>query len=437
MRKCHLSWLVAALVLTALVGCLEDKVGGGTSRRAGNKMSVRDGGQDLMDTGIVIMDCKRNTRGVWVRFGTFHEPPYFVGIYPTYDYAEGGYIAEVATTNKTAFIPGDFTSYPVLVKVLLESRLQELGAMYNDGETDSASRFHRQLTQAELDAYTAPAREAPVSDVIKTTHWVSSIGSRPMIYAGSFAIKKSWSITYENITYTASAATTITFKDTPVPSAVPGEENIRYWTRSTVNDNPYDPSSRNEWCMWSDDNYPKYVMYNVGPMYYLKPNVSTNYTMEALAELASNGVQSVEIVYEVPGQTLELVRGTVTSASSIAQPTISIITTPNYGFSLVTNEIHRYEYNRGWELQPMHEPEAGTEMHWMGMNNKSNVSNVVYLPRLLKGVPSEGVQRMTTDWFGQSIIVTNAPTHWETDFGIVDIPPGTNELFRIHVVPVE
>lgn len=434
MRIKNLFWCCAAAAMAGIVGCIGEKA----VTRGGAKLSARDGGQDLMDTGIVIMDCKRDTRGVWVTFGTFHEPPYFVGVYPTYDYAEGGYIAEVATTNKTAFIPGDFTSYPVLVKVLLESRLQELGATYDNGITDSASRFHRQLTQAEIDAYAAPARRPPMPDVRKTTHWVTAIGPNPpMIYAGSFAIKKSWSITYENITYTASAATTVTFKDTPVPSAVPGEENIRYWTRSTVNDNPYDPSSRNEWCMWSDDNYPKYVMYNVGPMYYLKPNVSTNYTMEALAELASNGVQSVEIVYEVPGQTLELVRGTVTSASTIADPTISIITTPNYGFSLITNEQHFVEYNQGWELHPMHEPEAGTEMHWMGMNNKSNVSNVVYLPRLLRGIPADSAQRMTTDWQGHAIVVTNAPTHWETDFGIVDIPPGTNELFRINVVPVE
>lgn len=396
-------------------------------------VQVRDGGQDLMDTGIVITKCQRDTRGIWVSLGTFHEPPYLVGIYPTYDYQEGGYIAEVAVSNKTVLIPGDYTDYPVYVKAILPSRVAEVN---RDG-----INLHRQLTKAEIDEYTAPSRQAPTPDeIITDTHYVSSFGSGgPLLYTGSFAVKKNWSITDSDsgITYTASAATTITFKDTPVPSAVAGEENIHYWTRSTVNDNPYDPSSRNEWCMWSDTSYPKYLMYNVGPMYYLKPSVSTNYTMEALQELAENGVQSVEIVYEVPGQELELVRGTVTSASSIAQPTFSVFGIPVYGFSRITNKHHFMEYNQGWELHPMHEPEAGTEMHWMGMNNKSNVSNTVYLPRLLKSISTDSPKRMTTDWFGRAIIVTNTPTHWESDFGIVDIPPGTNELFRINVVPID
>lgn len=383
-----------------------------------------------MDTGIVIMGCQRDTRGISVEFGTFHEPPYFVGIYPSYDYQECGYIAEVATTGKSVYIPGDFTDFPVLVKVILPSRIAEV----NYG----GFNLHRQLTKAEIDEYAAPCRKAPLPDVLRSTHWVSTCGEEgPMLYTGSFVVKKNWSITDSGITYTASANTTISFKNKPVRSAVAGEENIRYWTRSTVNDNPYDPSSRNEWCMWSDTFYPKYVMYNVGPLYYLKPSVSTNYTMEALQELAENGVQSVEIRWEVPGQTLELVRGTVTSASSIAQPTISISSEPNYGFALVTNEQHLVEYNSGYGLHPMTDPKEGTEMLWMEMNNKSNVSNTVYLPRLLKGIQTDEPLRMTTTWDGQAIMVTNAPSHWATDYGIVDIPPGTNELFRIHVVPVE
>ena len=422
MRFVKRLWLVAA-ALVAIMGCM--------IAEGSPAVQSRDGGQDLMDTGIVITGCQRDTRGILVNFGTFHEPPYLVGIYPSYDYLEYGYIAEVATTNKSVYISGDFTDYPALVKVILPSRIAEV----NYGGFD----FHRQLTKAEIAEYAAPCRNAPIPDVIRTTHWTSTFGPEgPMLYTGSFVVKRYWSITDDDsgITYTASANTTITFKNKPVRSAVPGEDHIIYWTRSTVNDDPYDPSTRNEWCMWSDTPYPKYVMYNVGPLYALTSPPSTNYTMEALQELAEqNPGGSVEIRYEVPGQNLELVRGTVTSASTVADPTISIFGDPIYGFALVTNEQRFVEYNHGWGLHPMSEPRAGTEMLWMEMSNKTNVSNTVYLPRLLKGIPTDGPLRMTTDWFGQAIMVTNTPNHWATDFGIVDIPPGSNDLYRVSIVP--
>ena len=383
------------------------------------------------DWGIVITNCVRDTDGIYVRFIANHPAPYFVGVYPVYDYADGGYIKEVAVSGNEAFIPGDFTDYPVNVKVLLASRIAEIT---DDGKW---SDFHRKLTEDEVASYTSNcgSRLLPEKEYQHALVW--GWDDYPILYAGSLAVPRYWSVGYNDIIYTnkaSTATTTISFKDRPVPSAVAGESNVLYWTQSTITVSPYNPANYNNWCLKSNGHfYPEYLVYKDGPVFRLESDPITNSTVEIFG-----GEPFVRVSVPVPGDKLVLERGQILSRSNIAMPTFGAVGTPQYHWKPATNVWTRYEYNYGWNMSPMSWDVApGQEITWNETGNRTNCSQSVYLPRLAKTIPSDSTQRVMTDYYGTLFVTTNAPSHWETDLGIVDMPPGSNDLFRINVIREE
>lgn len=384
----------------------------------------------FFDSGILITNCTRSADGICVKFGASHPPPYFVGVYPVYDYAEGGYIREVVVSKGEAFIGGDFTGYPVIVKVLLASRIAQVTG--NGKWRD----FHRQLTEEEIAHYISNCGPMPLPEKEYRHRWVCGYDDYPVLYAGSLVVPRYWSVGYDNIIYTnkaTAATTTISFKDRPVPSAVAGESNVLYWTQSTITASPYNPANYNNWCLKSNGHfYPEYLVYKDGPVFRLESDPITNSTVEIFG-----GEPFVRVSVPVPGDKLVLERGQILSRSNIAMPTFVAVGTPQYYWKPATNVWTRYEYNYGWNMWPMPKSSPAQETVWNTTGNRTNCSQSVYLPRLLKAVPSDASHRVTTDYFGTPIIVTNAPSHWETDLGIVDMPPGSNDLFRINVIREE
>lgn len=383
------------------------------------------------DWGIVITNCVRDTDGIYVRFIANHPAPYFVGVYPVYDWAEGGYIKEVVVSENEAFIAGDFTSYPVNVKVLLESRIAQVT------DTGRFSDFHRQLTEEEIARYTSNCGPMPLPEKEYVIEHRWTWDRYPVWYTGSLVVPRYWSAGHNGITYTnksSAASTTISFKNLPVPSAVAGESNVLYWTQSTINASPYNPANYNNWCLKSNGvSYPEYLMYKNGPVFRLESDPVTNNIVEIFG-----GEPFIRVRVRVPGDKLVLERGEILSGPNIAMPTFGAAGEPHYWAVPFTNVWTRYEYNYGWNMSPMSWDVApGQEITWNETGNRTNCSQSVYLPRLAKTIPSDSTQRVTTDYYGTLFVTTNAPSHWETDLGIVDMPPGSNDLFRINVIREE
>lgn len=103
--------------------------------------------------GIGVTACGYSTRGVYVRFETDLEPPYVVGVYRAAEEGLGRRfpVAEVETSAKEAFIPGDFTFVTVFVQVLAKS------AVDNYAKDDIGRRT---LTRSEWDQHVEMIRNA-------------------------------------------------------------------------------------------------------------------------------------------------------------------------------------------------------------------------------------------------------------------------------------
>lgn len=103
--------------------------------------------------GIGVTACGYSTRGVYVRFETDLEPPFVVGVYRA---AEEGLarrfpVAEVETSSKEAFIPGDFTFVTVFVQVMTKSVVDQYSA-------DAVG--HRVMTRSEWEHHVETIRNA-------------------------------------------------------------------------------------------------------------------------------------------------------------------------------------------------------------------------------------------------------------------------------------
>lgn len=378
--------------------------------------------EELLDFGIIITNCVRDTRGVRLEWVTAHDGPYYAGIYPAYDWADYGYLEEVVTSDRNAFIPGDFTDTPVFARILTAARVSEVnGRDYGEGLPP-----HRRLTADERRHFLDVCRRPLRPDTTVTTAWRD--GAYDETWTPSLVIPRYFSVSGDGVTYTntaSAATTTISFKSTPVPSSVPDEDDVVYWTRSTITVDSYDPSSRNEWCWYASGKKPwagnMYLTYKNGPVFAVDPEVWTNVV----------GVVTNEHMNYTTATNLKLLSGTILSPN-IAMPTVQLNYQPTYRSFLVTNVWTTPEYNAGWDLHPFQSPAPGREMLWEIPSHRNDTSQSIYLPRLFKGIPSDGGQRATTSFFGEAIIVTNTPSHWESDFGIEEIPPGSNNLFRIH-----
>ena len=378
--------------------------------------------EELLDFGIIITNCVRDTRGVRLGWVTAHDGPYYACIYPAYDWADYGYLEEVVTSDRNAFIPGDFTDTPVFARILTAARVSEVnGRDYGEGLPP-----HRRLTADERRHFLDVCRRPLRPDREISTAWRD--GAYDETWTPSLVIPRYFSVSGDGVTYTNTASattTTISFKSTPVPSSVPDEDDVVYWTRSTITVNSYDPSSRNEWCWYASGKKPwagnMYLTYKNGPVFAVDPEVWTNVI----------GVVTNEHMNYTTATNLKLLSGTILSPN-IAMPTVQLNYEPRYQSFLVTNVWTTAEYNAGWELHPFQSPAPGREMLWEIPSHRADTSQSIYLPRLFKGIPGDGPHRATTSYFGEAIIVTNTPSHWESDFGIEEIPPGSNNLFRIH-----
>lgn len=96
--------------------------------------------------GIAITHCGYSTRGVHVRFEADIEPPYVVGVYRPSEEGLGRRfpVAEVETTVKSAFVPGNFTDVTLFVQVMSKAVVSKY---------DADTLGHRVLTRAEWQNY--------------------------------------------------------------------------------------------------------------------------------------------------------------------------------------------------------------------------------------------------------------------------------------------
>lgn len=80
--------------------------------------------------GIAVTRCDYSTRGVFVRFATDVEPPYVVGVYRPAEEGLGRRfpVAEVETTVKSAFVPGNFTDVTLFVQVMTKAAAERQAA---------------------------------------------------------------------------------------------------------------------------------------------------------------------------------------------------------------------------------------------------------------------------------------------------------------------
>lgn len=103
--------------------------------------------------GIAVTRCDYSTRGVSVRFETDIEPPFVVGVYRPREGVLGRRypVAEVETSTKIAFIPGNFTDATLILQVMTKAVVDR----YAD---DDFGR--RVLTPAEWREYAAVVKNA-------------------------------------------------------------------------------------------------------------------------------------------------------------------------------------------------------------------------------------------------------------------------------------
>ena len=103
--------------------------------------------------GIAITRCDFSTRGVYVKFETDLNPPYYVGIYRPDEENLGRRlpIAEKETRIKEAFFPGDYTSVTLFAQVMTKDVVDR----YADDEYG-----RRTLTREETDGYMSVIRNA-------------------------------------------------------------------------------------------------------------------------------------------------------------------------------------------------------------------------------------------------------------------------------------
>lgn len=393
--------------------------------------------------GIIITNCVRTTRGIKVDFWTAHEPPYFVGVYPSMDWIAGGYIEEVATTCGSAFIPGDYTDLPVYVEAILPSRISQLADYCGPG-----TNLHSKLTAEQTAFFRECCNYFPKA---ATVHSVRILMSPPVRkYSVTATFPRYYGIQHDGITVSyPSAQTAVSFAATPVPGSAAGEENLSYWPQSTYSGATYDPHSSNLWCLWSSNSVPQFLMYRDGPMYRINVTrtgvnspVVTN-TIEELREMARAGVKSV--TYDIGGtetSSISLERGTLfnTRGSSYTPVAATWSMIPSWQEPIwgpVTNTYRHAAYDEGWGLRPFNYSTnaPAREILWVDENHDTNTSNRIFLPGLFKNIDTDGPVRTAQDKYGAFIIVTNTPSHWESDFGIKEIPPGSNNLFRIHYTP--
>lgn len=103
--------------------------------------------------GIAITMCDHSTRGVFVRFETDLEPPYYVGIYRPDEESLGRRfpVAEIETMIKQAYIPGNFSDVTLFVQVYDRSVVEHYAAQHGGRRT---------MTKAEVDDYVSTIRNA-------------------------------------------------------------------------------------------------------------------------------------------------------------------------------------------------------------------------------------------------------------------------------------
>ena len=387
--------------------------------------------------GIIITNCVRTTRGIKVDFWTAHEPPYFVGVYPTADWLEGGYFDEVATSIGSAFIPGDYTDLPVYIEAILPSRIAQLADYFGTG-----TNLHTKLTSEQAEFYRSICNPLPKASI---DHHVKIVGSLPVNTSTySLVCPRYYGVEYNgtSIGYSG-AATTITFRQMPIPGSAAGEESINYWPPKTYVGESYDPHSNNLWCMWSSNSTPQYIMYKDGPMYsFVRYSPVTN-TVDELYDKALEGEKSVTYRkdWRDDFKEISLVRGTLynTRGTSYAPLEASFQFIPGfeYYFGPITNTMETVEYSKGWGLRPFNYSTnaPAAEILWVDENHDTNTSNRIFLPGLFKDIENNGPIRTAQRDLGDFIIVTNTPNHWRSDFGINEIPPVSNNLFKIHYFP--
>ena len=392
--------------------------------------------------GIIITNCVRTTRGIKVDFWTAHEPPYFVGVYPTADWLEGGYFDEVATSIGSAFIPGDYTDLPVYIEAILPSRIAQLADYFGTG-----TNLHTKLTSEQAEFYRKVCNTLPKASVDHDVRLCPSPSD--FLYSMTITFPRYYGIEYNGISVSyPSAQTAVSFSKHSVRGSAAGEENIRYWPQSSYTGTTYDPHSNNLWCLWSTNGTPRHVMYRDGPMYsisYSRTGVAspvvTN-SIEELFEMAKAGVKSV--TYDLGGTEtvgIALEQGTLfnTRGSSYAPVNATFASFKSWDgfFGPVTNTMKIVEYTYGWNLRPFNYSTnaPAAEILWVDENHDTNTSNRIFLPGLFKNIDNNGPIRTAQRDLGDFIIVTNTPSHWQTDLGIAETSPVSNNLFKIHYAP--
>lgn len=387
--------------------------------------------------GIIITNCVRTTRGIKVDFWTAHEPPYFVGVYPTADWLEGGYFDEVATSVGSAFIPGDYTDLPVYIEAILPSRIVQLADYFGTG-----TNLHTKLTSEQAEFYRKICNPLPKASV---DYHVRVTGTFPKYnHSYSLVCPRYYGVQYNDISIGyASAATTIKFASHPIKGSAPGEESIYYWPVSSYVGDSYNPHTNNLWCMWSSNSTPRYIMYKDGPLYSFVRNSCITNTIEELYQMAVAGGKMIEYksTWYDDFKEIALERGTLynTRGSSYAPLEASFQFGPGveYHFFPYTNILTLVEYAHGWGLRPFNYSTnaPAAEILWVDENHDTNTSNRIFLPGLFKDIENNGPIRTAQRDLGDFIIVTNTPNHWRSDFGINEIPPVSNNLFKIRYFP--
>lgn len=190
------------------------------------------------------------------------------------------------------------------------------------------------------------------------------------------------------------------------------------------------------------------MMYRDGPMYSISHSrsgganpVVTN-TIEELSDMARAGVKTV--TYDIGGiltSSITLERGTLfnTRGSSYTPVSASwaMVASWDYCLGPVTNTMETVEYTNGWVLRPFNYSTnaLASELLWVDDHHDTNTSNRIFLPGLFKNIDNNGPIRTAQRDLGDFIIVTNTPSHWQTDLGIAETSPVSNNLFKIHYHP--
>jgi hypothetical protein len=390
--------------------------------------------------GAPITNCVRTTRGIKVDFWTAHYPPYYVGVYPAADWLGQSYFAEVVTSTGSAYIPGDYTDVPVIVRVLTTGRMEELMC---EGEN-----LHRQLTGEQVREFRSWVNHMPVPSIQHRVKMLSTLPKNLSTWTVSFP--RYYGIQHDGISVSyASAATSVTFSDVPVPGSASGEENLKFWTVTSHTGSTYDPHTNDLWCLWSSNSVPQYMMYKDGPMYRIEQQTrpAVTNTIEELYEMARAGITMV--TYDIGGATfrtndLTLARGTLfntrgTSYTALNVSTINYYGNYSYTFGPVTNTFRHADL---LAHPPGHSPYTdynvvgdytpGKEVLFDQGNMRPTTSQDVYLPRLARPIPLENSPvRFSYSHLGYELYVPNDTSYLDV-FGI---PPASNNLIKIHYAP--